>query len=154
MDNNVTLPGTGEQIATDDIGGIQYQMMKLVDATENSTTPIGTESNPLPAALYGEAIEALEAVRYAIQSLTRTIGLMQPDTAARMRVAIDSITAGLTLATITTVGTVSTVTGVTTVSTVSTLTNQTQIGGFAANDQIPALMRLGADNLRRNISVS
>jgi hypothetical protein len=154
MANDVTLPGTGEQIATDDIGGIQYQMMKLVDATENSTTPIGTQANPLPAALYGEAIEALEAVRCAIQALTRTIGLMQPDTAARMRVAIDSITAGLTLATITTVGTVSTVTGVTTVSTVSTLTNQTQIGGFAANDQIPALMRLGADALRRNISVS
>lgn len=151
MADNVTLPGTGEVIATDDIGGVQYQMMKLVDATLNSTTPIGTEANPLPAALYGEAIEALEAVRYAIQSLTRTIGLMQPDTAARMRVAIDSITAGLTLATITTVGTVSTVTGVTTVS---TLTNQTQIGGFAANDQIPTLMRLGADNLRRNISVS
>lgn len=145
MADNVTLPGTGEVIATDDIGGVQYQMMKLVDATLNSTTPIGTESNPLPAALYGEAIEALEAMRFAVQALTRTIGLMQPDTAARMRVAIDSITAGLTLATITTVGTVTTVT---------TLTNQTQIGGFAANDQIPTLMRLGADNLRRNISVS
>jgi len=91
MANDVTLPGTGEQIATDDIDGIQYQMMKLVDATENSTTPIGTQANPLPAALYGEAIEALEAVRCAIQALTRTIGLMQPDTAARMRVAADAL---------------------------------------------------------------
>ena len=145
MTDNVTLPGTGEVIATDDVGGIQYQMMKLVDATANSTTPIGTQANPLPAALYGEAIEALEAVRYAIQALTRTVGLMQPDVAARMRVAIDSISGNLTLSTVTTVS------GVTTVS---TLTNQTQIGGFAANDQIPALMRLGADTLRRNISVS
>ena len=149
MADNVILPGTGEPIATDDIGtapnNAHYQKIKLIDATVDSTTPIGTEANPLPAALYGEAIEALEAVRYAIQALTRTIGLMQPDTAARMRVAIDSITAGLTLATITTVGTV---------STVSTLTNQAQIGGFAANDQIPTLMRLGVETLRRNISVS
>jgi hypothetical protein len=36
----------------------------------------------------------------------------------------------------------------------STLSNQSQMGGFAAQDQIPALMRLSADNLRRNISVS
>jgi hypothetical protein len=84
-------------------------------------------------------------MRMAVQALTRTIGQMQPDTAARMRVAVDSITAGLTLATITTVGTV---------TTISTLTNQTQIGGLAATEQIPSLMRLGADSLRRNITVS
>jgi hypothetical protein len=62
-----------------------------------------------------------------------------------MRVAIDAISASLTLATVTTVGTV---------TTVSTLTNQTQIGGLAATEQIPSLMRLGADSLRRNISVT
>jgi hypothetical protein len=53
-----------------------------------------------------------------------------------------------TLPTVTTVGTVSTVT------TMATLTNQTQIGGLAATEQIPSLMRLGADSLRRNISVT
>jgi hypothetical protein len=68
-----------------------------------------------------------------------------PDTAQRLRVVVDAITAGLTLATITTVGTV---------TTVSTMTNQTQVGGFAATEQIPSLMRLGADSMRRNISVT
>jgi hypothetical protein len=87
-------------------------------------------------------------MRLAVQALTRTVGQMQPDTAARMRVALDSITAGLTLATITTVSTV------TTVATVATLTNQTQIGGLSATEQIPSLMRLGADSARRNISVT
>lgn len=87
-------------------------------------------------------VEAIEAMHTAVHTLTRTIGLMQPDTAARMRVAVDAITAGLTLA------------AVTTVTTVTTLTNQSQIGGFAANDQIPALMRMGVDSLRRNIEVS
>jgi hypothetical protein len=139
MVDNVTLPGTGEIVATDDVGGAQYQLIKLVDATVNSTTPIGTTSNPLPAALYGEAMEALEAMRFAIQALTRTVGLVQPDTAARMRVAVDAITANLTL---------------TTVSTVSTLTNQSQIGGYSAVEQIPSLMRMSADSLRRNITVS
>jgi hypothetical protein len=139
MVDNVTLPGTGEIVATDDVGGAQYQLIKLVDSTVNSTTPIGTTSNPLPAALYGEAMEALEAMRFAIQALTRTVGLVQPDTAARMRVAVDAITANLTL---------------TTVSTVSTLTNQSQIGGYSAVEQIPSLMRMSADSLRRNITVS
>jgi hypothetical protein len=58
---------------------------------------------------------------------------------------VDAITGSLTLATITTVGTVTTLT---------TLTNQTQVGGNPAFEQIPALMRLGADSLRRNVSVT
>ena len=39
-------------------------------------------------------------------------------------------------------------------TTCSTLTNQSQVGGYGANDQIPALMHLSADSLRRNITVS
>jgi hypothetical protein len=38
--------------------------------------------------------------------------------------------------------------------TLTTLTNQSQVGGYGANDQIPALMHLSADGLRRNITVS
>jgi len=96
----------------------------------------------------GELIEAIEAQRIALQALVRTIGQSMPDTAGRLRVLVDSISASLTLATITTVGTV------TTVTTVSTLTNQTQIGGLSATEQIPSLMRLGADSARRNISAT
>ena len=81
----------------------------------------------------------------AMQALTRTVGLAMPDTAGRMRVALDAISAALTLATITTV---------TTVTTVSTLSNQTNIGGYSGTEQIPSLMRVAADSLRRNIQVS
>lgn len=156
----------GTQLVSGDIGQVTQSVIhglstagggSYVDVKVNPSGALAVsigESTVLPTQLYGEAIEALEAMRFAIQALTRTIGQMQPDTAARMRVAIDAISAGLTLATITTVGTVSTVTTVTGVTTVSTLTNQTQIGGFAANEQIPALMRLGVETLRRNISVS
>lgn len=93
----------------------------------------------------GELIEALEAMRMATQSLNRAIGQSMPDVAGRLRVVVDAITGALTLATITTVGTV---------TTVSTVTNQTQVGGNPAFELIPALMRLGADSLRRNVSTS
>jgi len=47
-----------------------------------------------------------------------------------------------------------------TLSTVGTLTaltsliNQVQIGGLAATEHVPSLMRLGADSARRNITTS
>jgi hypothetical protein len=51
-------------------------------------------------------------------------------------------------------GTVTANIGTGTLTALTTLTNQTQIGGFNANDQIPALMHMQADNLRRNITVT
>lgn len=38
MADNVTLPGTDEVVATDQIGSDHYQLMKLVDGTADSTT--------------------------------------------------------------------------------------------------------------------
>jgi hypothetical protein len=143
-DNVGYTPGSGATVAADDIGGVLYQRIKPTFGADGSAVDVSS-ANPMPIEVLGEAIEAIEAMRYALQALTRTIGQMQPDTASRMRVAIDAISASLTLATITTVGTV---------TTVSTLTNQTQVGGLAATEQIPSLMRLGADSLRRNITVT
>jgi hypothetical protein len=151
MADNVTLPGTGEVVATDDIGGVQFQRVKLASGVEGTAVDV-SDVAPLPVTLTkGEVVEALEAMRMAVQSLNRSIGQSMPDVAGRLRVVVDAITASLTLATITTVGTVTTVSTVTTVGTVS---NQTQVGGNSAFEQIPALMRLGADSLRRNVSVS
>ncbi len=53
--------------------------------------------------------------------------LATQDSAQRQRVTLDSITAGLTLATVTTVGTVSTITG----GTISTITNAVPVGNVA-----------------------
>ncbi len=152
MPDNVTLPPSATKAATREVtysGELAHaQAIGLVtfDGPDDAKTAADvSEANPFPMALYGEAIEALEAMRLAVQALTRTVGQMQPDTAARMRVALDSISAGLVLSTITTV---------TQVTTLSTLTNQTQIGGIAATEQIPSLMRLGADSARRNITVT
>ena len=80
----------------------------------------------------------LLALRLAVAALTRTIGLMTPDAAGRMRVSLDAAPATVAA----------------TQSGTWTLTNQSQVGGYSANDQIPALMHLSADSLRRNITVS
>ena len=41
MADNVTLPGTGEIVATEDTGGAEYQKIKLVDGEATSTTMVG-----------------------------------------------------------------------------------------------------------------
>jgi hypothetical protein len=143
-DNVGYTPGTGATVAADEIGGVLHQRVKLGIGDDGTAVDV-SESNPMPVTLtQGEVVEALEAMRMAVQALSRSIGQSMPDVAGRLRVVVDAITGSLTLATITTVGTV---------TTVGTLTNQTQVGGNPAFEQIPALMRLGADSLRRNVSV-
>ena len=95
----------------------------------------------------------LQALRLAVAALTRTIGLMTPDAAGRMRVSLDAASATVA-ATQSGTWNVGTMTTLSTLTTCSTLTNQSQVGGYGANDQIPALMHLSADSLRRNITVS
>ena len=89
----------------------------------------------------------LQALRLAVAALTRTIGLMTPDAAGRMRVTLESAPAVVPASQ-------SCTWNLSTITTCSTLTNQSQVGGYGANDQIPALMHLSADSLRRNITVS
>jgi hypothetical protein len=148
--DNVTLPGTGMDVATDDIGGKHVQRIKPQHGVDGEAVDTSTV-NPFPVQLLGEALEALEACRVYLQALTRTIGQTLPDTAGRQRVLIDAISASLTLATVTTVGTVTTVS---TVTSVTTLANQTNIGGVAAVEHIPSLMRVASGCTRQLISVT
>ena len=136
MPDNVTLPGTGAEIATDEVddgaGLRQFQLVKLAHGIDGAAAMVSTASG-LPVQGVGELMEAIEALRMSVASLTRTIGMTMPDTAGRQRVLLDAITASLTL---------------------STLTNQSQVGGVSANDQVPALMRIAADALRGQITVT
>ena len=141
-DNVGYTPGTGAIVAADEIGGVLHQRIKLGIGDDGTAVDVSA-NNPLPATITaGELIEALEAMRLAIHSLTRSMGQAMPDTAGRLRVNVElgALTASIAAAQ--------------TLATVTTLTNQTQIGGLPAFEQIPALMRLGADSLRRNVSVS
>ena len=112
-----------------------------MDHNNHSTniSPIGvahetSDSNPYPIKAMGELIEAIEAMRMAIQSLNRTVGMAQVNPlTGRMLVDTGTITA---------------------VTTVSTVSNLAQVGGQSANSQIPSFERMTADNLRRNIAVT
>jgi hypothetical protein len=61
MVDNVTLPGTGEIIATDDVGGAQYQRIKLVVSTEGSAQAL-TVAEDTPHTTGDQGIAAM-AVR-------------------------------------------------------------------------------------------
>lgn len=148
-DNIGYTPGSGAVIAADDIGGVLHQRVKVTHGGDGTATD-ASETSPLPIAAYGELIEAIEALRMAVASLTRSIGMALPNangfpimearqgTAANLNVTA-SLAASQTLGTVTTL---------------TTLTNQQQAGGFAMQDQIPATMHMQCDGLRSNITVT
>lgn len=47
MADNITLPGTGSAVATDDVGGVQYQRMKLSFGVDGAASDVNSD-NPLP----------------------------------------------------------------------------------------------------------
>ena len=141
MADNVDItPGSGATVATDDVGGVQYQRVKVAHGADGSATDTSA-TNPLPTVVSGELVEATQALRTIANMLYGSIGRALADDRGRLQVFIGG-------------GTAAGVTTVSTVTTVATVTNQTQIGGINAAPQIPALMQLGADSLRRNITTS
>lgn len=87
----------------------------------------------------GELIECLEAMRQYQVSLNRTIGMLMPDTSGRLRILLDAISANLTLGT---------------VSVVSTVQNSNLFASQPAGEVVYGALHVGADSLRRNITVS
>ena len=140
-DNVGYTPGSGAVVAADEIGGVLYQRAKVVHGADGVAVDTSAE-NPLPVGAVGELIEAIEALRMAVHSLTRTVGMAMPDVAGRLRVNVETgaVTASLAANQ--------------TLATLSTLANQTNVGGIAGTEQIPSLMRVAADSLRRNVSVT
>ena len=142
-DNVAITPGSGATAAADDIGGVLFQRVKVVHGADGVNNGDVAASNPLPVAGYGELVEAIEALRMAMQSLTRSgMALVMPDSAGRIPVLATSASGFSVTGTVTSnIGT-------------GALAGLTQIGGIAAVDHIPALLHLQADNLRRNIAVT
>ena len=143
-DNVGYTPGTGATIAADDIEGVLYQRVKMIHGAEGIAHETA-DNNPMPIKAMGELIEAIEAMRMAIQSLNRSIGMAQVNPlTGRMLVDGSGVTQPVS-------GTVSV--GTPAVSQSGTW-NQTQIGGQSANSVVTALERSAADNIRRNIIVT
>jgi hypothetical protein len=141
-DNVGYTPGVGAIIAADDIGGILYQRIKPVTGGDGVANDV-SDANPLPVTGAQELMEAIEAMRMAIQALTRTIGMAQVNPlTGRMLVDPSGVTSPVS-------GTVSA-----NQSGTWNITNLATIGGVAANSQVQSFERMTADNLRRNITVT
>ena len=153
-DNVGYTPGTGTKVATREVTysgeAANAQAVGLVTfagADDAKTATDISEANPLPIGAYGELIEVLEAMRFGIAALNRSIGAALPGVAGFPIMEVRQATAANLQVT-------ASIAATQTLTTLTTLTNQAQVGGFAANDQIPAFMHLQADNLRRNIAVT
>ena len=141
-DNVGYTPGVGATIAADDIGGILYQKVKMIHGADGIAHETA-DGNPLPVTATQELMQAIEAMRMAIQALTRSIGMAQVNPlTGRMLVDNSGVTQPIS-------GTVSANQGGT-----WNITNLATLGGQAANSAIPAFERNTADNLRRNINVT
>ena len=152
-DNVGYTPGAGSKVAARDVTysgeAALAQAVGLVTfagADDAKTATDVSTTNPLPMAAYGELIEAVEAMRMAINSLAKSIGYALPNLLGQPIFEARQATAANLNANVS--GSLSSI------STVTTLTNQAQIGGYAANDEVPAFMHLQVDGLRRNISVT
>ena len=140
-DNIGYTPGTGATIAADEIAGVLYQRVKMIHGADGVAHETA-DNNPLPIKAIGELMEAIEAMRMAIQSLNRTIGLAQVNpVTGSMFVDGSRVTQPVS-------GSLSTV------STVTTVSNMSQIGSQNANSVPLSLERNTADNLRNNITVT
>jgi hypothetical protein len=141
-DNVGYTPGSGETIATDDIAGVQYQRVKPVWGVDGVANDVNA-TTPLPVEVIGELTEAIEAMRMAIVSLTRSVGLAQVNPlTGRLLVDQSALT--------------QTVSGTVSANQNGTwnITNLTQVGGANAAIVPLSLERGTADNLRRNINVT
>jgi hypothetical protein len=146
-DNVGYTPGVGATIAADDIGGILYQKVKMIHGADGIAHETA-DNNPLPVTATQELMQAIEAMRMAIQALTRTVGLAQVNPlTGSMFVDGSRVTQPVS-------GTVAVGTPAVTQSGTWNITNLATIGGQAANSQIPSFERMTADNLRRNINVT
>lgn len=146
-DNVGYTPGVGATIAADDIGGILYQKVKMIHGADGIAHETA-DNNPLPVTATQELMQAIEAMRMAIQALTRTVGLAQVNPlTGRMLVDGSGVIQPVS-------GTVSVGTPAVTQSGTWNVTNLATLGGQAANSAIPAFERATADNLRRNINVT
>jgi hypothetical protein len=163
-DNVAYTPGAGATIAADEIAGVLYQRVKPVTGVDGVASDV-SQQNPMPIAGYGELIEAIEAMRMAIQSLNRTLGLAQVNpltgrmlvdgsgvtqpisgalTDAQLRASAVPVSGPLTDAQL----------RATAVPISGNLTNISQLGGQNANSAIISFERNTADNLRNNINVT
>lgn len=139
-DNVGYTPGSGATVAADEIGGVLYQRVKPVVGVDGTATDVSS-TDPLPIAAYGELIEALEAMRMAINNMASTISRIYVDNNNSLRVQLS----GYGTNTVSVQNTVS-------ISNVSSLLSLS--GKVNAEQMVTELLASNALQLRNNIVVT
>jgi hypothetical protein len=127
MSDNIPLPNSGEIAAADDIAGVKYQRIKLVQGDDGVNDGDVSKNNPLPTTNNDAAlISMLRALVHPIWEEAAT---------GRLRVVLDPAGGAQTLGTIT------------------TLSNMSSVGGVATNSMIYDNMHAAwATSVRRAVS--
>lgn len=137
-DNVGYTPGSGANIAADDIGGVLHQRVKIGVGADGSATDV-SEVNPMPVA---DANSGNLLLRI-LQMLMAPLGYDKSLGRQRGTVILES-------GTVTTVSTVTTVTTCSTVSAVTALNNIVAVGGYSAQMQIMDTNRMAWANCVRS----
>jgi hypothetical protein len=145
VSDNTTPPGFTKPVATDEIGGVDFQRIKVIHGNDGINDGDVSGDNPLPtqATRTDNLLEMLQRIVKLLESNAVVDG------AQRQRVSLDSIPAGVTLPTVTTVGTVTTVT---TVATVSAVTNMVANAGMDREQYINVAKNVYANAIRSNLT--
>lgn len=133
-DNVSYTPGSGVNIAADDVGGVLFQRVKIATGADGTAVD-ATASNPIPVAAYGELMETLQAMRIALELLAKNLSWVSYDTQSRLRALIDTQSS---------------------MGNVSSVSQLVRAGGlnFDIGQAYKDFSVLTADNLRRNITVT
>lgn len=126
-DNTEINPGTGgDVIASDDIGGVKHQRVKMEFGEDGSATDVSA-TDPLPVDTGDDEIAILETIASAIQAVASAKGILQD-----LRVSVLGGAVTISSGTITTV------------TTVASVTNIAQIGGLLANPYLQGQANMAA----------
>mgnify|MGYP003345836969 CR=1 FL=1 len=125
-DNVAITPGSGATVATDDVGGVQYQRVKPSFGADGFAVDVSS-ANPLPVIIStGVIYDSLENIRQGIDSLNRRLQLQRMNASGEFGVYFT---------------TNSSLTTVSTVSTVSSITNIASIGSAGAFELVRGASR-------------
>lgn len=134
-DNVSYTPGSGVNIAADDVGGVLFQRVKIATGADGTAVD-ATASNPIPVAAYGELMETLQAMRIALELLAKNLSWVSFDAGSRARIVSDNSS---------------------NLGTVSSVDRLNRAGSALSLDlgmTFKDFSTLTADNLRRNITVT
>lgn len=136
-DNIAITPGAGATVATDDIGGVQYQRVKTTFGADGTATDVDA-THPMPVTVDGGTLtNRIEMLELTLRALLAGAAGQPHDGQGRTRVSLEASPIALTVT-----GTVSSVAAV------------GAWGGYSLPPIVPTLMNGGFDALRRGITVS